>query len=462
MPKMLSLNDYPSMFEIFKVLRDIPKIFENRSQFLDSSLPGELGRYSIIGFKPYMAATLDGDLKVQTRNETFTVTEEPLRWLSDWLNAHHKENTLIDKIPLSDGGIGYFSYDYGRKKEGVVTRHKEVVHVADFVLEFFSCFFIEDIKEHILYLVAGEESDADDLSVMEEIVNKAFHAKKDSSALEDPNKGAVVTSDFTRDDYMDAISAMIQYIIEGDIYVANMTRQIQVKSDIDPFAFFERLRTNNPSPFGAYLDYEGCQIVCASPERFMRMQDKVIRTRPIKGTRPRGKNEEEDRLNYKELADSDKDKSELLMIIDLERNDLNRICVPGSVKLTELFSVETYATVFHLVSEIEGKLRPELNVCDLINATFPGGSITGAPKLRAMEIVDELEHSLRNIYTGSIGYISLDGNVDFNIVIRTAVYQDGTYHIGAGGGITYESDTAFEYEETDQKAVALIRALGGI
>ena len=160
-----------------------------------------------------------------------------------------------------------------------------------------------------------------------------------------------------------------------------------------------------------------------------------------------------------ELEASEKDKSELLMIVDLERNDLNRVSMPGSVKVTELFTVEEYATVFHLISNVEGDLKPELTVMDLIEAAFPGGSITGAPKLRAMEIIDELEHSSRNLYTGSMGYLSLSGDCDLNIVIRTAVYQDGVYHLGVGGGITCESDLEFEYEETLQKAKALLQAM---
>ena len=162
----------------------------------------------------------------------------------------------------------------------------------------------------------------------------------------------------------------------------------------------------------------------------------------------------------RELELSGKDKSELLMIVDLERNDLNRVCVPGSVKVTELFTVETYATVFHLVSNVEGELRKELTVMDLLEAAFPGGSITGAPKLRAMELIDELEHDRRNLYTGSMGYLSLDGDCDFNIVIRTALYRDGVYHLGVGGGITCESEPEFEYEETVQKARAFLNVLG--
>lgn len=251
---------------------------------------------------------------------------------------------------------------------------------------------------------------------------------------------------------------MIDYITEGDIYIANMTQQLTLHSPMQPYEMFCRLRESNPAPFGGYFNYDDFQIVCASPERFLQMKNGTIQTRPIKGTRKRGKTPQEDEALRLELEQSEKDKSELLMIVDLERNDLNRVCIPGSVKVTELFKVETYATVFHLISNIIGQLRPELTVMELLKAAFPGGSITGAPKLRAMEIIDELEHGQRNLYTGSIGYISLDGGCDFNIVIRTALYQNGVYYLGVGGGITCESELEFEYEETLLKAKALLDA----
>ena len=214
-----------------------------------------------------------------------------------------------------------------------------------------------------------------------------------------------------------------------------MTQQLTIESQKAPLDVFYDLREANPSPFGGYLDYGEYQIVCASPERFLKMKDHKVNTRPIKGTRKRGETPEEDQKMREELQNSGKDQSELLMIVDLERNDLNRVCKPGSVKVTELFTVEEYATVFHLVSDIEGELQDGKNVCDLLEATFPGGSITGAPNL------------------------TLDGACDFNIVIRTAVHKDGKYYLGAGGGITAESDLEFEYEETLQKAKALLEAL---
>ena len=252
---------------------------------------------------------------------------------------------------------------------------------------------------------------------------------------------------------------MCDYIVEGDIYIANLTRQLVMESKKDPYEVFETLRRINPSPFGGYFQYGDFQIVSASPERFLKMEQGEIETRPIKGTRRRGHDPEEDAALRKELENSEKDRSELLMIVDLERNDLSRVCEPYSVQVPELFEVEAYATVFHLVSTVTGKLEQGRTVMDLVEAAFPGGSITGAPKIRAMEIIDELERGKRGLYTGSMGYITLDGCCDLNIVIRTLVHKDGAYHLGVGGGITCESEPEFEFEETWQKAVALLEAL---
>lgn len=263
----------------------------------------------------------------------------------------------------------------------------------------------------------------------------------------------------TKADYLGALGQMIDYIVAGDIYVANMTQTLEIKSAVSPYELFKQLRVVNPAPFGAYCNYDKFQIVSASPERFLQMCDRHIATRPIKGTRKRGINPVEDHKLRLKLANSKKDQSELLMIVDLERNDFNKVCIPGSVKVSELFTVEEYATVFHLVANIEGILAPGLTVIDLLAATFLGGSITGAPKLRAMEVIDELEQGRRNLYTGCLGYISLDGNCDFNIIIRTALYQDGSYHLGVGGGITGESQLEDEYAETLQKARIILESL---
>ncbi|NTU88735.1 MAG: aminodeoxychorismate synthase component I, partial [Actinobacteria bacterium] len=277
-----------------------------------------------------------------------------------------------------------------------------------------------------------------------------------------PKKGsrlATYTSDFTKDDYKQALSQMVSYMIAGDIYVANMTRRLTTSCPDDPYDVYRYLRTHNPAPFSTYFNGAGYQICCASMERFMYVRGRRVETRPIKGTRKRGATPDEDEAMRRELEYSEKDRSELLMIVDLERNDLSRVCAPGTVNVVRQFDVEAYTTVFHLVTTIEGYLDDGKTAVDLLEAAFPGGSITGAPKIRAMQIIDELEHSRRGLYTGSIGYISSAGDADFNIVIRTAICQAGTCQIGVGGGITYESDLEFEHEETIQKAKAVLEAI---
>lgn len=441
------LREYPAIHRIFDCYAA-----EEGAVFLDSSLQNELGRYSIIGIHPYLSLV---------KGETFTVNGELCEenfetYVSSYLREHRDENET--KSPIVSGAIGYFSYDYGRKKEGVESRHPLEVDIPDAVLHFYDNFIVEDHEEKILYIIGNGElieasvSVEEILGIISKIVEKDVSESKKCGEI-------VLGSDFEKNDYLKAVDDMINYIIEGDIYIANMTQHLNIESKKEPYEVFKSLRVNNPSPFGGYFNYGDFQIAGASPERFLQMKNRHVETRPIKGTRKRGETPEEDAALRQELVDSGKDKSELLMIVDLERNDLNRVCEPGSVKVTELFEVETYATVFHLISNIVGELRENLTVMDLIEAAFPGGSITGAPKLRAMEIIDELEHSRRNLYTGSMGYLTLDGSCDFNIVIRTALYKDGRYHLGVGGGITYESDLEFEYEETLQKAKAILEAL---
>lgn len=444
------LSSYPSVHRIFEYFHE-----EEDAVFLDSSLRNHLGRYSIIGLHPYLKLIKGKEFIVNGQ-----VSDVPFeRFVKDYLERHREEN--VTGLPLVSGAIGYFSYDYGRKKEGVDSRHGEEVKVPDSILNFYDDFIIEDGEKGRLFLISNGKLGEGEASVrsLEEAIVCISKEGKPALPEKSTKNPAAIHSNFRKEDYLQAVQDMIHYIMEGDIYIANMTQQLKIKSNKSPYELFKTLRKNNPSPFGGYFNYGGFQIVSASPERFLQMKNRRVETRPIKGTRKRGATPEEDIQMREELEASEKDKSELLMIVDLERNDLNRVCVPGSVEVTELFTVEAYATVFHLVANIIGTLREGRNVMDLIEASFPGGSITGAPKLRAMEIIDELEHGRRNLYTGSMGWLSLSGDCDFNIVIRTAFYQDGTYHLGVGGGITSESELEFEYEETLQKAKAILEAL---
>ena len=430
---------------------------EKDTVFLDSSLQNMYGNYSIIGIHPY--------LKVEDRNDELYVNGVIQEgtfadYISGYLKVHGEENPTT--LPLVSGAIGYLTYDFGMRLNELSSRHPKDVDMPEGLFVFYEHFIIEDKRNRKIYLTAADHlnNGEDSLGALEkDLKERLYDCTSNRSPAKMGKRNFNISSDFIKEKYLEAIDKVINYIVEGDIYITNMTRQIIVESQIHPYEVLLRLHKNNPAPFSCYLNYGDFKIVCSSPERFVKLDDGIAETRPIKGTRKRGETPEEDNALRTELLQSAKDQSELLMIVDLERNDLHKVCEPGSVKVTQLFDVEAYATVFHLVATIIGKLKEGMTSMDLLAAMFPGGSITGAPKRRAMEIIDEVEHSRRGLYTGSIGYLSLDNSCDFNIVIRTAVYKDGTYHLGVGGGITCESDLEFEFEETEQKAKALLEAM---
>jgi para-aminobenzoate synthetase component 1 len=278
----------------------------------------------------------------------------------------------------------------------------------------------------------------------------------------DQGIGIGLRSSFTHRGYLDAVTRVRDYIVAGDIFQANLSQRLEAPLEEDPWHLYRRLREVNPAPFAAYLEFDGVHVASASPERFLQVDPAGhVETRPIKGTRPRGLSPQHDAALSRALWDSEKDRAENLMIVDLLRNDLSRVCRPGTVRVPELFALEGYRTVHHLVSTVVGQLAPGRTAEDLLAAAFPGGSITGAPKVRAMEIIAELEPSRRGIYCGSIGYLSVTGAMDTSIVIRTLVAADGRVTFSVGGGIVADSDPESEYQETLHKARALIAALAG-
>jgi para-aminobenzoate synthetase component 1 len=268
-------------------------------------------------------------------------------------------------------------------------------------------------------------------------------------------------STFTHRGYLDAVGRVREYIVAGDIFQANISQRFQCRLPEAPFELYRRLRRRNPAPFAAYLDFGDLVVLSASPERFLRLDQerRLVETRPIKGTRPRGLGPMHDAALGRALAESEKDRAENVMIVDLLRNDLSRVCRAGSVRVPELFALEHHPTVHHLVSTVVGELEPSADAFDLIRAAFPGGSITGAPKVRAMEIIAELEPTQRGVYCGSIGYLSVTGAMDTSIVIRTYLALGGQVYFQAGGGIVADSDPELEYRETLDKAKALIETL---
>ena len=270
---------------------------------------------------------------------------------------------------------------------------------------------------------------------------------------------AGLRSNFSKEDYLASVQQAIDYIHAGDVFQINFAQQLFYQADCPATELYQRLRERNPAPFAGYYDLGDAQLVSASPERLISVRHGKVETRPIKGTRKRMRYPEVDLHSKSQLKGSEKDRAENTMIVDLMRNDLSRVCVDDSVRVTQLCELETYESVLHLVSAIEADLRPECDAVDLIEAVFPGGSITGAPKIRAMEIITELEKSSRGAYCGSLGYMSFDGSVDFNILIRTITAKDGWWQIPVGGGIVSQSDPEKEYEETWTKAAGMLRAL---
>jgi para-aminobenzoate synthetase component I len=270
-----------------------------------------------------------------------------------------------------------------------------------------------------------------------------------------------VSSNFDQPDYLKAVRRAVEYIHAGDCFQVNLSQRLLHKETVHPLELYRRLRERNPAPFAAYFDLGNFVIASASPERFLRVENSAVETRPIKGTRPRGPTPEDDRRQMDDLMHSAKDRAENVMIVDLLRNDLGRVCAYGSIRVPAVCQLETYEHVHHLVSEVRGRLRPEMGPVDLLRAAFPGGSVTGAPKVRAMEIIAELEPTARGPYCGSLGYIGFDGSMDTNILIRTFTIGRGWMQFPVGGGIVADSKPEDEYAETLHKAEGLLRALRG-
>lgn len=457
---------------------------EEESVLLDSAKEDKaLGKYSFIGVNPISNFKVVGD-KGLTKvfidnkehigdafsllgefNKSFSISEDKVKEI--------KEKHNID-IPFLAGAIGFISYDALRLIETIEDINKEDFKIPFLKFNLYKNLIIFDHikdKKYVTELIRDNEVSNID-SIIDKIKNtKAMEALdvENIKNIEIKENKVIVEmtssikkefySDFTKDEYKDAVSNIKEYIRSGDTYITNMTQRFYCVNNNESYNIYRKLREINKAPFAAYLNYEDFQVISASPERFINIIDGKITTRPIKGTRPRGKTKEEDNINKEALLNSEKDKAELLMVVDLERNDLSKVCKPHSVKVTELFELETYATVFHLVSTVEGILDKNITSADALKGVFPGGSITGTPKIRTTEIIEELERVKRGLYTGAIGYFDISGNCDFNIVIRTIIKNKDKAYFGVGGGITYDSIEEDEYNETLDKARALMRVL---
>lgn len=447
------INTNLDSFQIYTLFKDFSYSF-----FLDSGRDREtLGKYSFIGFDPFLVfKSKNSEIRIKTYDDEKVFHGDPFVKLKELMAQYSIDYKA--ELPFVGGAVGYFSYDLCHHIENLPRKAIDDVNIPDCFMGFYDGVIIIDHEKNKTYIASLGIKDEEN-KVVESIKEHIEKSNLCDMGHIYRNNHVKYRCNFTKDQYMGALDTIHNYIREGDIYQVNLTQRFEYPLNISPLNLYNELRKINPAPFASFIDFGEGQIVSSSPERFIKIKGRRIETRPIKGTMPRGKTKEEDEKNKLQLINSKKDKSELLMIVDLERNDLGKISKSGTVKVPELFKLEEYETVFHLVSTVVGELKDEVDVIDCIKATFPGGSITGAPKIRSMEIIDELEPTQRNIYTGSIGYIGFNGDTDLNIVIRTILCKDNKAYLQAGGGIVWDSDNQMEYEETFHKAKALMEAL---
>lgn len=426
------------------------KVNGENTHLLESSVKiKDTGDNSIIVFNPKEIITYSNrKVFVEKNGIKNEVNDDILNVLDKSIAEKKKLNTGL----LFDGGfVGYLSYDYGMELMGVKKSNPDSFKIPDIYFGYYEDFiFIDHVKQKT-YI------HTDDDYLVETLKNlKGLDYPMESIT------GIKLTSNFTKEEFEDKVTGVRNYIKKGDVYEVNISQQFSGYGSVDAHKLYSRFRKVNRGPYNAFLDIsEGNYVLSTSPEQFLRKRGNKITTRPIKGTVPRVDDIEENNKLKDYLYNSEKTRSELLMIIDLERNDLSRVSIPGTVRVESLFDVEEYATVNHLVSTIAGDALEGITFGDIIRGTFPGGSITGAPKLRSLEVIDELETVSRSIYTGAIGYISNSGDFDFNIAIRTPVITKEGVFYSVGGGMVWDSDPEDEYEETLHKGRAINKSLTG-
>jgi para-aminobenzoate synthetase component 1 len=446
--RLSSLPYFADSAELFSVIAD-----QHWAVFLDSGYPHcNQGRIDILAADPVCTLVTQGDITQITRNGvTSTSTADPFELVKQQLANHDYEAT---GLPFNGGAIGYFSYDLARRLEKLPVLAEDAEHIPEMAVGIYDWAVVVDHQQQTSHLVAQHC----DESTWQTLLNQFSKLPTEQVKSEFKVLG-LITANMDRQDYRHAFNKIKQYLKEGDCYQVNLAQRFVAPCAGDPWIAYQALRRLNAAPFSCYLNIPGVQVLSSSPERFLKLTNGVVETKPIKGTRPRGLNEAEDRQQLEDLQNSQKDRAENLMIVDLLRNDISKTCKKGSVKVPVLFDVESYATVHHLVSTVTGQLTDDKQALDLLKSCFPGGSITGAPKIRSMEIIEELEPHRRGVYCGAIGYIGFDGNMDTNIAIRTLVHSAGAIRFWAGGGIVNDSVVEEEYQECFDKAAAMLDLL---
>lgn len=429
--------------------------------YLDSCRDRALGgRYDIVACDPLATVVSRGAYTAISDARSLRIVEDdPFRVLDAELVRRLPSSVAGDFGPFNAGAIGYFAYDLARRLERLPALAARDIAMPEMAIGIYGWAIVVDHEERRAALVVHPEADCD--------VARVVSAWTAQPALTPAAFGsnfvvrASVRPEIDFETYAAAWRRIKRYLRDGDVYQVNLTQRFSAPAQGHPWDAYLRLRSLNPAPYSAYFATPDGAVMSSSPERFLRIEGRRVETKPIKGTRPRGATAAADAALAAELAQSPKDRAENLMIVDLLRNDLGRSCVPGSVRAPQLFAIESYRRVHHLVSTVEGELAADRSAIDALRSCFPGGSITGAPKLRAMEIIEELEPSRRSVYCGAIGYVSRCGRMDTNIAIRTLVYHHDRLYCWAGGGIVMDSDLEEEYAECLAKAAAMLEVFAG-
>ena len=443
------------------------------SYLLESVHGGEKwGRYSIIGLPCSTVLRINGQEITLLRDDTVietATTDDPLAWLEDF-RARYRAPELPELPRFNGGLVGYFGYDTVRYIEPRLAAFDkpDLIGCPDILLMVSDELVVFDNLSGTLQLIvhvdpAGEDAYARGQARLDTLTEQLHRSIPDVGAGDRATDVVVEEADFvsgmTRAGFESAVERIKDYIVEGDAMQVVLSQRMSIPFAAAPLDLYRALRSLNPSPYMYYLDLGDFHIVGSSPEILVRLEDDMVTVRPIAGTRPRGQDETEDRRLEQELLADPKELAEHLMLIDLGRNDAGRVSEIGSVVLTENMLIERYSHVMHIVSNVTGKIRPGMSAIDVLRATFPAGTVSGAPKIRAMEIIDELEPVKRGVYAGAVGYLSWSGNMDTAIAIRTAVIKDGTLHIQAGAGIVADSVPRNEWDETMNKGRAIFRAV---
>jgi len=445
---------------------DVLKIFEGEAYLFcleSSQFDDERGRYSFIGFDPFDTVVCSGEQSLKVLRDRYRI-----------YGYHESQFGFFStRTPLVCGIVGFLGYDFGLHQEGISRYTQDDLNLPECVFGFYDCILTVDHAENKLILTSSglperngeaqcQRARRRAAKVMERL-KAGLSCYQGASAAERPELTDDLPdwkwkSDFSKIEYMAAVQTALDYIGRGDIYQVNLSQRFvfDVRGKVfSPIDFYRTLQSSSPASFAGYFNGGGFQLISNSPERFFQLRDDVVSARPMKGTRPRGKAPEEDLALYNEILKSEKDKAELLMITDLLRNDLGKVCDYGSVRVEVMRIIEKYAYVFQATSSIKGTLKRGMDGFDILQACFPGGSITGCPKIRAMEIIEQLEPTRRGPYTGALGYVSFNGDMDFNILIRTIVMHKDQLYFQTGGGIVADSTPEGEYEETLIKAAMI-------